>query len=323
MTTATTEALARLAPHARIGRRYDLPDDGACVDIADAAAAGLGPIVTCAPFGGVPIAVLGADLRPIAEGATGEVYFRGPRLPRGYLGRAWPTAERFVADPAGHGDVLYRTGELGRTRPDGGIEFLGPVDTVTWQGHRVVLGEIEMVLREAIGVRDAAAALRRVGERDELVAYIVATSGGRSVVDLKADVQRRLPSHLCPTTFVALERLPRTPSGQLDRAALPSPDPILRPVEQPYAPPQNAVEAALVEIWAEVLLLDRVGIHDDFLDIGGDSLLAMQITGRIWDQFAREIPLQTFFEQCTIATLAQDYLMDAVEAAEDASVRPH
>jgi nonribosomal peptide synthetase DhbF len=269
--------------------------------------------------------VLDVALNRVATGTLGEIYVRRSPGARGYLGDAALTAERFVADccPPGNGMRLVRTGMIGRSFTDGRIEVVGPADaTAELLGERVVLTEIETVLTKHELIRDAAVAVRQVGREDALVAYIATGGYAPMVSQIKDYLKSHLPAHMVPSVFVSVDEVPRTHAGMIHRDALPSADPLKRSIEQRYAVPRTAVETTVAAIWAEVLMLDRVGIHDEFLDLGGDSLLATQAAARMFDAFARQIPTQAFFDRGTVAAVVEEYLAGIeqpnVAALEDA-----
>ncbi|HET7234233.1 MAG TPA: amino acid adenylation domain-containing protein, partial [Longimicrobium sp.] len=247
---------------------------------------------------------------PVPVGVAGELYIGGVQVARGYLGRPELTAERFVADPFGGepGARLYRTGDLGRWLPDGTIEYLGRIDfQVKVRGFRIELGEIEARLAEHAGVREAVVVAREdaPGER-RLVAYLV---GGEAVeVDaLRAHVGATLPEYMVPAAYVRLEEWPLTPSGKLDRKALPAPEGDAYAARE-YEAPEGETEQALAEIWAEVLRVERVGRWDHFFDLGGHSLLAVQMVSRLRQALGVELPLSAVFQHPVFATLADDIL---------------
>jgi amino acid adenylation domain-containing protein len=244
--------------------------------------------------------VLDGSLRPVPKGVPGELYVGGAGLARGYLGRPELTAERFVPDPWRPEARMYRTGDLARWLPDGNLDFLGRVDhQVKLRGMRVELGEIETVLARHPGVLEAAVLVRedRPGDK-RLTAYAVRGGEGPAPVEeLRGFLDRELPSYMVPQDWVCLDALPLTPNGKVDRRALPAPD---RRIETMVAP-RTPLEELVAEIWAEVLYLDRVGIHDSFWDLGGHSLLATKVLARVNESFGIELPLQALFKSPTIA----------------------
>ncbi|MFJ6674976.1 amino acid adenylation domain-containing protein [Actinosynnema sp. NPDC091369] len=242
------------------------------------------------PIPGTAVRVLDADLRP---GAEGELYVTGVGLARGYLDRPGLTAQRFVADPFGPpGSRMYRTGDVVRTRADGQLEFVGRADhQVKIRGFRVEPGEIESVLREQPGVEHAVVVAR--GEPKRLVAYVVGETGG-----LRERLAGRLPDYLVPSAFVALEAFPLTPNGKLDRDALPEPV-VGDAVPEDHVEPRTAAERRVAEVWSEVLGVPRVGAHDDFFALGGDSILAVRALSRLGG-----LPVRAMFDHRTVAALA-------------------
>jgi amino acid adenylation domain-containing protein len=228
------------------------------------------------PIANTRMYVLDEHLRPVPLGVGGELYIGGEGVARGYLGRADVSAERFLPSPYGReaGERFYRTGDLARWRVDGNLEFLGRHDQqVKIRGYRVELGEIEAQLARHPRVSAAVVAVgEEVGGGKRLVAYVVCDGEAPGVGELREHLSRELPEHMVPGSYVYLDRLPLSGAGKVDRRLLPEPG-----VERPelgsgYRAPRNQVEAALCEIWAGVLGVERVGIHDDFFELGGNSV---------------------------------------------------
>ncbi|HYP24459.1 MAG TPA: amino acid adenylation domain-containing protein [Actinomycetota bacterium] len=247
---------------------------------------------------GARVYVLDADLNPLPRGLPGEIYVGGRGVARGYLGRPGPTAERFLPDPfsAEPGARMYRTGDRARIRRDGNVDFLGRVDEqMKVRGHRREPAEVEAALLALPSVEDGAVAVRA----GRLVAYVV---GDAETPEVRSSLGEVLPAHMVPAAVVTLDALPVTPGGKLDRSALPEPGPE-RP-EATYDAPETETEAALAEVWAEVLRVDRVGRKDNFFDLGGDSILSIQIVARA---AARGIAIapKHVFEAQTVADLAR------------------
>jgi acyl carrier protein len=247
------------------------------------------------------------------------LHIGGRCLARGYLGRPETTAEKFVPNPFGNepGARLYKTGDLGRYLSDGNIEFLGRTDhQVKIRGFRIEPGEIESALAQHPAVREAVVVAREDARAEpdvpenpksdkRLVAYVVPHRDlSPSAGELRRYLKEKLPDPMVPSAFVLMDTLPRTPHGKLDRRALPAPDQSRPEVEENFAAPRTPVEEAIVEIWREVLSLDRVGIHDNFFELGGHSLLATQVISRLREAFRVELPLRSLFERPTIAGLA-------------------
>ncbi|MFI2606495.1 amino acid adenylation domain-containing protein [Kitasatospora sp. NPDC018619] len=253
------------------------------------------------PCQDVRIHVLDEQLRQVEPGTVGELYLAGPHLARGYLNRPGLTAERFVADPYGApGSRMYRTGDLGSYRPDGQLDFLGRADDqVKIRGFRVELGEIEQTLSAHPGVRQAVVLVRedRPGER-RLVGYTVGTA---DPAELRAHCAERLPDHMVPTVVV-LDRLPLTPNGKVDKRALPAP--VFGAGEEDGRAPAGELEHTLVRLFGEVLGLPRVGVTDSFFELGGDSIVAIQLVSRARHAGLQLTPREVFLAP-TVEALAR------------------
>ena len=245
--------------------------------------------------------VLDRDFAPVPVGVAGELHVAGAQVARGYLDRPALTAQRFVADPFGPpGSRMYRTGDLVRWTADGLLDYLGRTDDqVKIRGFRIEPGEIEALLLRHAGVREAAVVARadRPGVR-RLVAYLV----GEPEVDLRESLGRTLPDHMVPSAFVTLDALPLSPSGKLDRRALPAPD--FAAAADTYVAPRTDAERAVAEVWADVLGLDRVGAHDNFFAAGGDSIVSIRVTSRLRSAFGVQISPRAVFQHPTVAGLA-------------------
>jgi len=268
------------------------------------------PVPIGHPFANSSLHVVDRDLRTVPAGVAGELVLGGRGLARGYFARPDLTAERFVPDPFGSepGARLYRTGDLARRRPDGLLELLGRADhQVKVRGHRIEPGEVEAALGEHPSVARCVVVARRDGGGAErrLVGYVVPRSGAEpAALDLRRFLSERLPEPMVPASFVLLGALPLTPNGKIDRGALPAPSAAdLAPSALP-AVPRDEVEEELARIWSEILRVDRVGIHDDFFDLGGDSILSIQIVSRAHRAGLRITPRQVF-ESPTVAALAE------------------
>ncbi|HVI73135.1 MAG TPA: condensation domain-containing protein, partial [Pyrinomonadaceae bacterium] len=262
--------------------------------------------------------VLDEQMQPVPVGVTGELYIGGAGVARGYLNRPALTAERFVPHPFSNepGARLYRTGDLVRWRlaaedeaeGAGELEFVGRVDEqVKVRGYRIELGEVETVLRSHPAVSSCVVIARdeKGGER-RLLAYLVSSEQpAPSVTQLRSFMGEKLPEYMIPSVFIELEELPLTANGKVDRRALPAPAGERMLPEQEFAAPRTAVEELLCSIWAEVLQVERAGIHDNFFALGGHSLTAMQVVARVRQCFGIELPLRSLFELGTISALAR------------------
>lgn len=253
------------------------------------------PVALGSPTPGVGVHVLDAWMEPVPPGIVGELYLGGTQVGSGYLRAPAATAARFVPDPYGApGARLYRTGDLVRPRADGSLRFAGRVDQqVKIRGFRVEPGEVEAVLAEHPALSGCAVVAGPDGQGGvRLVAYPVAAPGAVEVDELRAHLSARLPDWMVPSAWVPVESLPLTPNGKVDRAALPAPDG--RPVAV-YVAPRTPVEEAVTGIWETVLGLDRVGVHDDFFALGGNSLAAVRMVAQIQEHLGVALPLRAVF----------------------------
>jgi acyl carrier protein len=266
------------------------------------------------PSIGRPIAntetyILDPHLHPTPIGVCGELFIAGDSLARGYLKRPALTAEKFIPNPFSRtpGRRLYRTGDLARYQPDGSIEFNGRNDAqVKIHGFRIELGEIETRLSQHPCIESAVVMIQEqpsIGKR--LVAYVVAEQAREvSASGLREYLRQFLPDYMVPAIIIMMDSLPLSPNGKVDRRALPVPDRIHATGETDYEPPRTALEAELVEVWTDLLKLDRISVRQNFFDLGGHSLLATKLASRIEEQFQVQLPLRQLFEAPTIAGLA-------------------
>ncbi|HZG05137.1 MAG TPA: phosphopantetheine-binding protein, partial [Streptomyces sp.] len=227
------------------------------------------------------------------------------------LDRPELTAERFVEDPFDPGARLYRTGDLARLREDGAVEFLGRLDhQVKLRGLRIELGEIESVLAEHDQVREAVVIAREHAAGDvRLVAYVTGEPAGEGARpprtgDLAGHLRERLPEYMVPSAFVVLPELPLTPNGKVDRAALPEPDGARPELETVYVAPGDDLERSLAEIWADLLGVRRVGVHDNVFDLGGHSLLMVEFRNRV-AALGHRLSMVELFQYPTVGSLAE------------------
>jgi amino acid adenylation domain-containing protein len=261
------------------------------------------------PISNTQIYLLEESFDPTPIGVPGELYIGGDGLARGYLGRPDLTAEKFMPDPFSTrpGARFYRTGDMARYLADGNIEFLGRKDhQVKIRGFRIELGEVETVLGGHPSVQENIVLTweRAAGDRS-LVAYIVSQPGAASnVSDIRKFLLAKLPEYMVPSSFIFLESMPLTANGKVNRRALPVPDQSRPELEQDFVAPRTSLEEVVAGIWRDVLGLEQIGVHDNFFELRGHSLLATQVVARLSEIFEFEIPLKTIFQSPTIAGLA-------------------
>jgi amino acid adenylation domain-containing protein len=272
------------------------------------------------PNDNAELLILDDHLNLVPQGAAGELCVGGAGVGRGYLNNPPATAERFVPHPYSStpGARLYRSGDLVRHLPGGNIDFLGRLDhQVKVAGYRIELGEVEAAMVQHQAVRECVVVVRADAHGDaRLVAYIVPDEGAvlPDTPAWRRYLADSLPSHMIPSLFVELDKLPLTPGGKVDRRSLPAPDTMGKGAGAgpDYVAPRTAVEEVLAGIWREVLAVERVGVRDNFLDLGGHSMLAMRCVSAIRQVFRIELPLRVLFESANLAELAQ-----ALTAYED------
>ncbi|GAA6619990.1 non-ribosomal peptide synthetase [Scytonema sp. NUACC26] len=288
------------------------------------------------PIANTSMYILDSNLQPVPTGVPGELYIGGAALARGYLNRPELTAEKFILNPFDDSGVpiphfrletndenpkskvqnlitnrLYKTGDLARFLPDGNIEYLGRIDNqVKIRGFRIELGELEALLSKHSSVQQAVVIVRQDIPGDKrLVAYILPDQDSvPSVNELRSFLKEQLPEYMIPSAFVVLDTLPLTPSGKVNRRALPAPDITSIESERNYVAPRNEVEQQLAQIWEELLGFQPIGIKDNFFDVGGHSLLAVKLFSKIEKELGKKLPLATLFKSSTIEALAELFL---------------
>lgn len=257
------------------------------------------------PISNMQVYVLDAHLQPVPIGVPGELCIGGDGLARGYLNRPELTAEKFIPNPfsSEDGAYLYRSGDIGRYRFNGEIEYLGRSDRqIKLRGFRIELGEIENVLNQHPAVKQAVVILREDEvDKKRLVAYIVSDNMS---LELRSFVTEKLPDYMVPSVFVQLEALPLTPNGKVDYRALPVPE-NRRDLKLDYVMPQTEAEQLIAEVWQEILQLEKVGINDNFFEIGGHSLLLVKVQAKLHDVFDRDISAIELFKYPSIKMLAE------------------
>jgi amino acid adenylation domain-containing protein len=262
------------------------------------------------PIDNTEVYVLDGQMELAPIGVTGELYIGGEGVARGYHNRAELTAEKFVPNPYSKegGRRLYRTGDLARRLANGEVEFVGRRDQqIKIRGHRVELGEIEKALNEHEGIEEAVVLMRedRAGDK-RLVAYVVAAEGEEHGIgsELREYLMKRLPDYMVPSVFVPLEQMPLSPIGKLDRKALRRPEDFDSGLEPTHVAPRTDIEKAIAVIWREALQVQRVGIHDNFFDLGGHSLVLVQVHSKLQSAFGQELSVLQLFKYPTVASLA-------------------
>ena len=315
---STTELLNRWVTNRRIFNLYGPTETTIWATIAEyfkgEAKPHIGrPIINTTTY------ILDVHLRPVPVGVPGELLIGGVGLACGYLNRPELTAQKFIPNPFSDDpeDKLYRTGDLVRYLPDGNIDFLGRIDhQVKIRGFRIELGEIEAILEQHPSVHEAATTVReRSGIGKQIVAYVRAEPGQQSLKgELQVYLKKRLPEYMMPSALVVLEAFPLSPSGKVDMKALPEPDQFRSELEENYVAPQTELEQTIARVWQEVLQLDKVGVHDNFFDLGGHSLLITQVHSKLSEALQlKDLPLVKLFQYTTISALAK-YLDTQVDA---------
>jgi thioesterase domain-containing protein/acyl carrier protein len=266
-----------------------------------------GPVLIGPPIANTQFFIVDNQLEPVPIGVAGELLIGGDGLSRGYLNRPDLTAERFIERPfPGSSGRLYRTGDLARFRSDGAVEFLGRLDfQVKVRGYRIELGEIEHVLTQHAGVKDAVAMTWEEDGDKRLVAYYVPEADNEPTADdLRKILQEKLPQYMIPSAFVRMETFPLTANGKLDRKALPPPHERFIAVTREFVAPRDPLEQALAGMWSKILKVKRVGLHDNFFDLGGHSLAAVRLVSEVEKLTGKSLPLATLFQASTVAALA-------------------
>jgi amino acid adenylation domain-containing protein len=257
------------------------------------------------PLPDLQVYLLDQYLQPVPVGVPGEMYVGGAGVAKGYLNRPELTTERFISSPFEHSNKLYKTGDLARYWPNGELEYLGRIDNqVKIRGFRIELGEIEALLASHPQIWETVVLVWDDTAGDKrLVAYIVPQPEITIIIDeIRQFLKAKLPDYMVPNAFVILAALPLTTNGKIDRRALPPPN---LDISDKYVAPSTPIEEILVNIWSEVLKVEKVGINDNFFELGGHSLLATQLVAQIRDRLKIELPLRQLFNTATLAELAQ------------------
>jgi hypothetical protein len=257
-------------------------------------------------------------------GVPGELYIGGAGLARGYLNRPELTAQKFIVNPLSQDPNarLYRTGDLARYQSDGNIEYLGRIDyQVKLRGFRIEIGEIEALLSQHPVVQQSVVIVREdIPGNQQLVAYLVPhkDQAPPNASELRNFLKQQLPEYMAPSAFVTLDSLPLTPNGKVDRRALPSPEGLRADLAAAYVAPRTELEQMIATVWQDVLGVEKVGIHDNFFDIGGHSLLVVQVHRKLQEILQRSFLMTEMFKHPTISSIVE-YL--APKQAEKAPVQ--
>jgi aspartate racemase len=301
----------RHAPGTRFINEYGPTETvvGCCVEEIAAASWKAGPVPIGRPIANTRLYVLDAGLRPVPVGVPGELFIGGDGLARGYLGRPDLTAKSFIPNPLPEepGERLYRTGDLARYREDGVLEYLGRADDqVKIRGYRIELGEIENALCRHPSVRQAAVTVAPAASGESRLVGYFASEGEYAPRrdELRKFLASSLPEYMIPGTFVELDELPLTSNGKVDRRALPAPPAEEARASRAASPPRTDAERAIAAIWSEALGIPEIGIDENFFDLGGHSVLAARVFGRIEETFGVRLPLALLVEAPTISGLA-------------------
>ncbi len=266
------------------------------------------------PIANVKLLILDDQLQQMPIGLPGQLHIAGIQVARGYHGRSELTAEKFVSNPTGKGAYgrMYKTGDLARWLPNGNIEFLGRIDQqVKIRGFRVELEEIAMVIKEVAGIQQAIVMVHQHQRSSKrLVAYVVAEKMVSETV-IQNYLRTKLPEYMVPAIFIPLPELPLNTNGKLDRNALPVPDLNREKIEKQYVAPQTEIQELIHGIWSEVMQIEKIGIHDHFIELGGDSLTAIRVVIRINEAAELNLPINIIFQKNTIAQLAE-YVEDII-----------
>jgi amino acid adenylation domain-containing protein len=259
------------------------------------------------PIANTQMYILDSYLQPVPIGVVGELHIGGIGLARGYLNRPELTAAKFIANPFESSNKLYKTGDLARYLPDGNIEFLGRIDDqVKIRGFRIELGEIQSVLQTHPQIKQAIVVAREGKEpgNKQLIGYLVPLSESLSRNEVRDFLKQKLPEYAIPQILVFLEALPLLPNGKIDRKHLPNPDAdLIR--EGEFIAPRTDIEKQLLQMWLNVLQIEKIGIYDNFFELGGNSLLAIKLMFQIQEAFQIELPMRQLLQAPTIAELAK------------------
>ncbi len=262
------------------------------------------------PIDNTQIYLLDRNIQPVPVGVAGMLYINGSGLARGYLNRPKITADKFIPNPFADlpGKRLYKTGDLARYLPSGEIEYIGRIDNqVKVRGFRIELGEIEAQITQHSAVRESVVVVREdIPEEKRLIAYVVSEQESTpKASELRSLLSEKLPNYMIPSVFIPMMTLPLTPNGKVDRKALPAPDGSYLKLETAYIKPSSNLEKSIANIWQQVLKLEKVGIHDNFFELGAHSLLLVRVHSQLHEIFQTNLSVLDLFRYPTISSLAE------------------
>ena len=301
------ELVSRWQPGRKFINAYGPTESTVCATMGTCVDADQKPSIG-RPIDNVRVYLLNEQMQPVPVGVAGELHIAYDGLARGYINRPELSAERFIPDPfaAEAGGRLYKTGDRARYLRDGRIDFLGRIDNqVKVRGYRIEPGEIEHVFKQHPAVMDIVVIVREDTPGDKrLAAYLVAQAGKvLEASELRSFGKEKLPTYMMPSSFVVLPTLPLTPNGKVDRKALPAPDKSDAHTDAPYLPPQTELERIITDIWQHVLRIEHVGLNDNFFDLGGHSLLMIQVQGKLRGALNRSIAITDLFKYPNVSDL--------------------
>jgi len=317
--------VARWAPGRRFFNAYGPTETTVCETIAECKESTRPPPIGH-PIANTQIYVLDAQLQPVPMGLSGELYISGVNLARGYLNRPELTAKKFIPNPFSLGTRLYKTGDLVRYHADGNLEFLGRIDhQVKIRGFRIELGEIEAILHQHPEIQAVKVLVDENNPNDKrLVAYWVAKQQpAPSSTALRHFLSKKLPYYMIPSAFILLEKLPLTLNGKVDHKALSQLEKFQQDSQDSYAEPRTELEQIIVSVWQEILDREKVGIHETFFDLGGNSLLVVQVQDGLTKILNRSIPVTALFQYPTVYTLARYLSQSPNNSKQNSSKTPH
>jgi amino acid adenylation domain-containing protein len=310
------EVFSRVLPHAKLFNQYASTEAGPVAIAQLTRAAPSAGISIGRPVANVNVYVLDEQMKPVSTGDCGELYVQAPHLARGYLNQPSLTEERFLPNPFEPGGRIYRTGDRGSRLPDGTMELLGRTDRqVKIRGFRVELEEIENVMNQHRTILESAATTCGAAGDERLLVYIATKSTDPpNLQDLYTHIQVRLPNYMVPSRIVHVDSIPRNTGGKVDWKALPAPGRTRPNLATEYTPPGTAFESRIADIWAQILDIDTVGVNDNFVELGGDSLGAFRVCAAIGDLLGKDVAMAAILDR-TVRDIAYQLRSEAAVAA--------